>query len=164
VTPADRLDPIADQLKRVVDEAELRKRVVDGNTKLHYHGAYIPEIITEDLQIRKPSDYVTGAKSVMVMGMYYPPELIRNAGLEKSQQVGCYNFHQYQTCFELRFAALELATTLTKIGSTTCAPIPQGTITIESIAAACKEKDPIMKSRTCILEPCLRQCPAGRAQ
>ncbi len=298
VTPADRLDPVADQLKRVVDETQLGKRIVDGNTHLHYHGAYIPEIISEDLKIRKPSDYVAGAKSVLVLGMYYPAELIRNAGLEKSQQVGCYNFHQYQTCFELRFAALELATKLDKmgyksmivenllgvgsytdsprgplpdmrcnaleavaaglgeigksgalltpengprqrlicivtdadlpcdapaaatpvcsnctlcatacpmnaientsaklelggltvnypliprhrcdwskryslcpdegpglIGSTTRADVPQGSITIEAVANACKAKDPIMKSRTCILENCLRQCPAGK--
>jgi hypothetical protein len=47
------------------------------------------------------------------------------------------------------------------IGNNTRAEIPKGEISIEQLAEACKAKDPIMKSRTCILEPCLRHCPAG---
>ncbi|MFZ2656601.1 MAG: hypothetical protein WAX69_16830 [Victivallales bacterium] len=295
--PASRLDPVADQLKKFVDEKELCKRIVDGNLKLSYHGKFIPEIIDEDVKIRKPSDYVKGAKSVIVLGMHYPDELIRNAGLEKSQQIGCYNFHQMHTRLELCFAAMELATYLGKMGyktmitenllgvgsytdsprgplpdmrcsaleavaaglgeigtsgalltpahgphqrficivtdaelnydqplksagvcrrCTVCAEkcpmdaisgksikldvggtsvdyaliprhrcdwakryslhpdegpalignitnvkIPEGEISIEQVAEGCKAKDPIMKSRTCILEPCLRHCPAG---
>lgn len=297
VTPAERLNPVADQLKKVIDEKQLGKRIIDANRKLTYHGKYIPEIIDEDLKIRKPSDFVKGAKSVIVLGMHYPDELIRNSGLEKSQQIGCYNFHQYQTRWELCFAALELATCLDKmgyksmitenllgvgsytdsprgplpdmrcnaleavaagfgeigtsgalltpahgphqrricivtdaelnydkpskstgvckkctvcaekcpmdaisgksakmdidgvsvdyaliprhrcdwakryslhpdegpalIGNNTRAEIPKGEISIEQLAEGCKAKDPIMKSRTCILEPCLRHCPAG---
>jgi ferredoxin len=295
--PAERLNPVADQLKKVIDEKQLGKRIIDANRKLTYHGKYIPEIIDENLKIRKPSDYVEGAKSVIVLGMHYPDELIRNSGLEKSQQIGCYNFHQYQTRWELCFAALELASYLDKmgyksmitenllgvgsytdsprgplpdmrcsaleavaagmgeigtsgalltpahgphqrricivtdaeltyeqpskaagsckkctvcaekcpmdaisgksvkldvggvsvdyaliprhrcdwakryslhpdegpalIGNNTRADIPKGEISIEQLAEACKAKDPIMKSRTCILEPCLRHCPAG---
>ena len=297
VTPADRLDPVADQLGKSIDQAQLGKRIIDVNPKLTYHGKFIPEIITDDIKIRKPSDYVKGAKSVIVMGMHYPGELIRNAGLEKSKQIGCYNFHQYQTRLELCFAALEVSTLLDKMGyhsmitenllgvgsytdsprgplpdmrcsaieavaagfgeigssgallspahgphqrclcivtdavltydqpvastgicrqCTVCAEkcpmevitgesiplevggvavtyvviprhrcdwakryslhpdegptlignntrvdIPVGAITIEQLAEGCKGKDPIMKSRTCILEPCLRHCPAG---
>ncbi|MEI6421486.1 MAG: hypothetical protein WCP55_04655, partial [Lentisphaerota bacterium] len=295
--PAERLNPVADQLKKVVDEKQLGKRIIDGNRKLSYHGAFIPEITEEDVKIRKPSDLLKGAKSVIVLGMHYPDELIRNAGLEKSQQIGCYNFHQYQTRWELSFAALDIATYLDKmgyksmisenllgagsytdsprglmpdmrcsaleavaaglgeigssgalltqahgphqrcicivtdaelnydqpsaaagvcrkcsvcaekcpmdaisgksvkidvggvsvdypliprhrcdwakryslhpdegpalIGNNTRAEIPEGEISIEQLAEGCKAKDPIMKSRTCILEPCLRHCPAG---
>lgn len=298
ITPAERLDPVAAQLKTFVDESQLGKQIVDANTKLWFHGAYIPKVVEQDVKIRKPSDLVAGAKSVIVMGMHYPAELVRNAGLEKSQQVGCYNFHQYQTCFELRYAALELATYLDKMGyksmvtenllgvgsytdsprgqlpdmrcgaleavaaglgemgssgalltpdngprqrlicivtdavldvgqplaatgvckkCTICAEactmsaisgkrekldvggiqvdypliprhrcdwakryslapqegpalignkthveVPKGEITIDMLADACSSKDPIMKCRTCILEPCLRQCPAGQ--
>ncbi|MFA6291927.1 MAG: hypothetical protein WC637_09115 [Victivallales bacterium] len=297
VTPSERLNPVAEGLKKVIDEKQLGKRIIDANRKLSYHGDFIPEIIDEDLKIRKPSDYVNGAKSVIVLGMHYPDELIRNSGLEKSQQIGCYNFHQYQTRWELCFAALELVTYLDKmgyksmitenllgvgsytdsprgplpdmrcsaleavaagfgeigssgalltpahgphqrricivtdavlnydqplksagtckkctvcaekcpmdaisgksvkldvggvavdyaliprhrcdwakryslhpdegpalIGNNTRAEIPEGEISIEQLAEACKAKDPIMKSRTCILEPCLRHCPAG---
>ena len=297
VAPAARLEPVADALKQVVDEAELGEAIVDNNVGLTYHGAYIPKIVQEDVRIRKPADYVPGAKSVLVLGMHYPEDLIGNAGLEKSQQVGCYNFHQYQTTFELRFAAIELATALSGmgyrsmicenllgvgsytdsprgrlpdmrcgaleavaagfgeigrsgalltaehgphqrvicivtdaelpadapkaatavcdgcsvcadlcpmhalggetvaidvggvrvryplvprhrcdwskryslcseegpglIGSITHVQVPDGALTIADVAEACKAKDPIMKSRTCILERCLRHCPAG---
>ena len=298
VAPAEMLNPVADQLKKVVNEKELAQRVIDVNSNMTYHGKYIPKIIEEDLKIRKPKDYVKGAKSVIVMGMHYPDELIRNAGLEKSQQIGCYNFHQFQTAHELIFAAFELVTYLDKmgyksmmtqnllgVGSYTDSPrgplpdarcgaleavavgfgeigvsgallmpehgphqrricivtdavldydkpskpsnvchkckictaacpmtaikgksvkldvggvevnypliprnrcdwakryslnpaegpamignitnpkIPKGDITIEQLADACSQKDPIMKCRTCILEPCLVKCPAGK--
>lgn len=300
ITSAALLDPVADQLKTVIDEKELGKRIVDANTALHYHGAFIPKIIEEDVRIRKPSDHLPGAQSVIVLGISYPPELIRNAGLEKSQQVGCYNFHQFQIRHELRSAAVDLATFLHRmgyrsmitenllgigsytdsprgpkpdmrcgaieavaaglgeigkngalltreygphqrticlitdakldpdkplaptcicetcnlcvnkcpmtalngkgvnlsldgqtvhwpeiprhrcdwskryslcaeegpslIGNNTQAEIPKEKITIDMVAEACRAKDPIMKSRTCILESCLRHCPAGNQQ
>ena len=116
VTPADRLDPVADRLKGILDEKELGESIIDGNKGLTYHGAFVPQVVQEDIRIRRPGDYVKGAKSVVVIGMHYPEELVDNAGLERSQQVGCYNFHQYQTTNELRFAALELATSLARMG------------------------------------------------
>ena len=297
VASVDRLNRLAGQLRGHVDESQLGKRIIDVNKGLSYHGNYIPQIVQDDIRIRTPEDYVKGAKSVIVLGMHYPRELIENAGLETSQQIGCYNFHQYQTCNELRFAAFELSTWLHKrgystmiaenllgvgsltdtprgtlpdmrsgaleavtaglgelgisgalltaehgphqrvicivtdapleadtpaaakgycAGCTTCAtrcpmqaiegvgvkldlggsfadyPLiprhrcdwakryslhpaegpalignntavkaPDGAITIEMVAEGCKAKDPIMKSRTCILEPCLRHCPVG---
>ena len=296
--PAKLLNPVAEQLKKIIDPVELSRRIIDDNKVLSYHGKYIPKIIDEDLKIRKPEDFVKGAKSVIVLGMHYPDELIRNAGLKKSQQIGCYNYHQFQTASELIFAAFELATYLDKmgyksmitqnllgvgsytdsprgplpdmrcsaleavaagigeigtsgalltpehgphqrricivtdaeidydqpskpagvchkckicaescpmtaikgrsvkldvagvtvnypviprfrcdwakryslhpdegpaiIGSITNPKIPKGDITIEQLADGCSQKDPIMKSRTCILEPCLRNCPAGK--
>lgn len=298
VAPAARLDLVANALKPLVDEAELGQAVVDVNSGRLYHGVFIPKIVKEDVCIRKPADYVPDAKSVLVLGMHYPEDLVANAGLEKSQQVGCYNFHQFQTTFELRFAALELATALSgmgwramicenllgagsytdsprgrlpdmrcgaleavaaglgeigrsgalltpehgphqrvlcivtdaelptddpklatgvcegcracvdacpmqalgggeaaidvggvrvrfpqvprhrcdwskryslcpeegpgMIGSITRAAVPAGVVAIADVAEGCKAKDPIMKSRTCILERCLRHCPAGR--
>ncbi len=297
VSPAERLDPVADTLKGVLNEDELGEAIIDVNTGLLYHGAFIPKKIQQDIRIRKPADYVPGARSVIVIGMHYSEALVANAGLEKSQQIGCYNFHQYQTTNELHFAALELATELARmgwssmicdnllgvgsltdsprgklpdmrcgaieavaaglgeigrsgalltpeygarqrvvcivtdaeldadapftptavcsdcdlcakqcpmaaiadasitldvagtpctypliprhrcdwskryslcsaegpglIGNNTQVEVPEGRITIDAIGEACKAKDPIMKSRTCILEQCLKICPAG---
>jgi hypothetical protein len=48
------------------------------------------------------------------------------------------------------------------IGNKTHVEVPKGEITIDMLADACSSKDPIMKCRTCILEPCLSQCPAGQ--
>ncbi|MBF0244149.1 MAG: hypothetical protein HQL31_02590 [Planctomycetes bacterium] len=298
VSPASRIASLTEQLRGLVDEDTLSGRVSDANSFNPIHGEFIPQIGKEDVRLRAPEDYVPGAQSVIVLGMHYTEELIRNAGLPKSQQIGCYNFHQYQTCFELRFAALEVATALTRrgyrnmivenllgvgsytdsprgelpdlrcgaleavaaglgelgasgalltpdhgphqrlicivtdaplpadavrpssgccqgcsvcsqrcpmdalggktaslsieglsltyplidrnrcdwakryslhpdegpalIGNCTQVPAPAGAVTLEDIATACKSKDPVMKSRTCILEPCQRHCPAGR--
>lgn len=299
VAPAERLNPVADVLKETLKDEELGTAIVDGNKELSYHGAFVPEIVHEDVHIRKPNDYVADAKSVIVLGINYPQEVVANAGLDHSQQIGCYNFHQFQTTNELRFAALELATILSDmgyrsmicenllgvgsytdsprgalpdmrcnaleavaaglgsigksgalltprygprqrticlvtdaeldydkpsgandvcgdcdicigkcpmgalggatipitiegvtinyplipryrcdwskryslcaeegpglIGNNTQVAVPDGKITIEQVADACRAKDPIMKSRTCILESCLRHCPAGGA-
>jgi epoxyqueuosine reductase len=299
VAPAERLVPVAAQLRGVVDEKTLGEAIIDYNKGLTFHGAFIPKVVRENIAIRDPGDYVSGAKSVVVLGMHYPEDVVGNAGLEQSRQVGCYNFHQYQTTNELRFAALALATELTRmgyrsmivenllgvgsytdsprgkladmrcgaleavaaglgeigtsgalltpaygprqrvlclvtdaelnadapfapagvckrcaacveacpmgalggksvpldvggvtvtyplvprhrcdwskryslcsregpalIGSTTNVVAPAGDVTIEQVAEACKAKDPVMKTRTCILEACLKRCPAGPA-
>jgi epoxyqueuosine reductase QueG len=295
VAGANTFEPIIDDLKINIDENELGWNIIDiqGGP----HGKFIPEITREDIKLRKPEDYVKNAKSVIVLGMHFPDELIRNAGLEKSMQIGCYGFHQYRTTYELQVAAMELATLLSDmgyktmvtdnmlgigsrvdtprgkhpdarcgaieavaaglgeigksgalltkehgphqrcivivtdaelptdtiakpeqyckdceicaetcpmqalndgsfkirigeteidypqiprhrcdwskryslcsdegpalIGNNTKVEAPEGKISIELLANACKQKDPIMKSRTCVLETCLRQCPAG---
>ncbi len=298
VAPAARVADMARQLRGVVDEPALGQRVVDANRRTPMHGAFVPEVVQEDVRLRSPEDYMSGARSVIVLGLHYPDELIRNAGLAKSQQIGCYNFHQYQTRYELMLAALEVATQLTRrgfrsvvvenllgvggytdsprfelpdmrcgaleavaaglgelgksgallttehgphqrvicivtdaelpadavaapggacrncvscsercpmdalseqnaplsiggitvnylivnrnrcdwakryslhadegpalIGTRTPPPPPAGAVSIADIAAGCAAKDPVMKHRTCILEPCLRHCPAGR--
>lgn len=46
------------------------------------------------------------------------------------------------------------------IGNKTDVPKPKGEVTIESIAEACKGRDPVMKRRPCILETCLVECQA----
>jgi epoxyqueuosine reductase len=116
VAPVARVAALTEQLRGVVDEAALGQRIIDANTHTPLHGAFIPQIVQEDLRLRTPEDYVPGARSVLVLGMHYPDELIQNAGLEKSRQIGCYNFHQYQTRYELMFAALEVATRLRRRG------------------------------------------------
>lgn len=296
VAPVQRFSALVDDLKANINETELGEAIVDG-AKLSYHGAYEPKQIDTHGRIRSPRDYMADAQSVIVLSMHFPCELIENAGLEKSRQIGTYGFHQYQTAFELRFAALKVARALQEqgyhtlisenmlgigslvntprgllpdarcnaieavaaglgqigrhgglltaehgahqhqivivtdavvppddiceanspcancdacsrhcpmdvidgqhfdlhlddrivaypriarhrcdwskryglcaeegpalIGSTTNTQAPSGTITIRDIAAGCAQKDPVMKSRTCILETCLRRCPAG---
>jgi len=297
VAKAEVFDNVLKDLRANVNEAELAEEVVDvGSSPIH--GPWVSKVVKTDKRLRSPADYVPGAKSVIVLGMHFPDELIRNAGLEKSQQIGTYAFHQYQTCFELRYAAVKLAQRLNRmgfatrvtedmlgvgsvvdsprgklpdarcnaieavaaglgqmgrsgslltrehgphqrcivivtdaelpadsvdtgepvcldcgacarqcptaaltgpafdvrvngavirvprverhrcdwskayslcasegpglIGNMTGAPPPQGRrVTIADLAAACEKKDPLMKRRTCILETCLRRCPAG---
>ena len=37
-------------------------------------------------------------------------------------------------------------------------PPHEGALNFEELCAACKGKDPVMKKRTAVLEPCLRRC------
>ncbi len=296
VAPAARIDGIADQLKGVVNEAELSERVTDVNRRLSYHGEFIPEIGSDGTRLARSTDYLPNAKSVIVIGTYFADELVRNLALPESQQIGCYGFMGFQVPYEIHFAALELGLRLQKmgyqfriadnllgvgsrigsargeqpdmrcgaleavaaglgeigeqgalltaehgphqrviaivtdaelpadlvqatsvclhchqceakctvgaieqkyaglkvegvevkyplvprhrcdwakryslvpeegpgiLGNITDAKVPDGKVTIQDIAEGCKRKDPVMKSRTCIFEPCLRHCPAG---
>ncbi|MFA4944598.1 MAG: hypothetical protein WC789_07845 [Lentisphaeria bacterium] len=300
VAPAARIQALVPQLKANVDEAELGESVRDL-TSPSMHGAYVPEIVKQPVTLRGPEEFLPGAKSVIVLGMHFPAEIIANAGLPKSQQVGTYAFWQYQTNNELQFAAISLirelsrrgfkaalSNNLLQLGSTVDSPRgllpdarsnaleavaaglgtigrsgalltaehgphqrrivivtdaelpadavrlpaadpcagcsvceetcpmqalerqsfevkcdgvtvrvpkfgrhrcdwskkyslcadegpgligndtqvtpPQGRITIADIAEGCAHKDPVMKTRTCVLETCLRQCPAGAAR
>ena len=49
------------------------------------------------------------------------------------------------------------------IGNKTDVAAPGGRIRIEDLAAACGQKDPVMKNRACILESCMRYCRSGGA-
>ena len=115
VAPVDIFDNIVKDLKENVDEYKLGEHVIDG-AKLAYHGSYEPVIKYEEKAITNATDLVPGAKSVIVMGMHLQPELIANAGLEKSKQIGTYSFHQYQTSNELSIAAVEVARMLGNMG------------------------------------------------
>lgn len=295
VAPAERLDHLADQLKRFVNEKELSQAVRDANPAVH--GAFVPEIIDDRTRLRRPADFLPGARSVIMIGTHFNDEVVRNVALDRSQQIGCYGFLEFQVPNEIRFAAIELGHLLQSmgyryfitdnllgigsrtdtargqyadmrsnaleavaaglgelgehgalltaehgphqrmiaivtdaeipanelksipkicihchecrnrcmaaaftgrveeldidgikirfpeisrhrcdwakrysllpeegpgiIGNITDVKMPSGPVSIEDIAAACRSKDPIMKTRTCVYERCLRHCPAG---
>ncbi|MDD2711267.1 MAG: hypothetical protein PHV34_25095, partial [Verrucomicrobiae bacterium] len=114
VAPAERFGPIVAGLKARINETELGECVVDTDPK--YHGQYVPEARREKAAIRGPKDYLPEARSVIVLGMHFPEEIVKNSGLEKSQQIGTYAFWQYQTRNELFIAASILAQKLSRQG------------------------------------------------
>ncbi len=289
-------EPLVAELRGRIRESELGERVVDASGQAH--GPWISKIIRDPRRIRGPLDYLPTARTVLVIGMPFADELIANSGLATTRQIGTYAFHQYQTCFELRYAASVLARELERhnqrvvvtenllglgsfvdtprgilpdarsgaleavvaglgrigrngalltpehgphqrvlclitdaelpadpvalgpdpcegcmecmvacpmqaltheafeirlngatqaypvierhrcdwakayslnrdegpilIGNLTHVAAPETPVTIEDLALACELKDPVLKHRSCILEPCLRRCPAGR--
>ncbi len=114
VAPAARFDPIVADLKEQINEAELGELVTD--TIPSYHGKWVSKIEHKQVSIRGPRDYLPEAKSIIVLSMHFPAEIIANTGLEKSQQIGTYAFWQYQTRHELCYAASQLAQTLSRYG------------------------------------------------
>ncbi len=107
-------DNLLADLKANINEQELGEWVYDSNQD--YHGPYVPKVERRVTHLRHPKDLLPSAKSVIVLGMHLPREVLENAGLSDSQQVGTYGFHQYQTCFELRIAASQLAKHLSERG------------------------------------------------
>lgn len=114
VVKGETLDPVAAQLKKYFSDEELGASVVDTSGKPH--GAWISEIRRKADNIKTPEDHLPGAKSVVVVGMYYLPAVIANAGLEKSKQIGAYAFQTYQTAYELEFAGFEMVQELHRMG------------------------------------------------
>ena len=114
VAPAERIEKIYDALKANVDESELGIGVKDvsGN----WHGEYVPAQYDDGNKLRKPSDYVKDAKSVIVLSMNCPDYLVKGSGNEDTKQIGTYAFYTYQTAFELRFSAMKLAVELNRHG------------------------------------------------
>lgn len=115
VSPAERIDKIYDALKDNIDESKLGLAVRDTNTA-NYHGAYVPELYNDGNKLRKPSDYIEDAQSVIVLSMGFPDYLVKGSGNDDTKQIGTYAFYAYQTAFELRFSALKLATELNRNG------------------------------------------------
>ncbi|MFW5798649.1 MAG: 4Fe-4S binding protein, partial [Planctomycetota bacterium] len=115
VASASAFDATVEDLRTEIDESTLGESVVDMASGAN-QGPFEPQVRRDSRPIRHPRDYVADARSVIVMGMRFPPELIANAGLETTRQIGAYAFCQYQTCLELCFASTEVATCLSRMG------------------------------------------------
>lgn len=119
VAKADVFDTVVEDLITNIDETRLGETVIDEqSSKNHWamHGKWNSRIIDEKVKIMGPKDYLTGAKSVIVLGMNIPHEIIKNSGLKETLQIGTYAYYTYQTAYELRFAAMELAKYLNRLG------------------------------------------------
>ncbi|MDR3145320.1 MAG: 4Fe-4S binding protein [Treponema sp.] len=116
VAGADAFDKTIPALKALFNEDELGRMIIDGNREGAYHGPWISEEQKEDVKIRYPSDYVSGARSVIVLGMHIPQVIVDNVGQEETKQIGTYGYYVYQTTYELYFAAMELCTCLSRLG------------------------------------------------
>lgn len=114
VAPAERLDPIYEALKANVNTNELGTYIRDLNPC--WHGKYDPEISDDGNRLRKPSDYMEDAKSVIVLSMHCPDYLVKGSGNEDTKQIGTYAFYTFQTVYELRFSAMKLAVELNRNG------------------------------------------------
>jgi epoxyqueuosine reductase QueG len=114
VSPAERLEKAAADLEKKFRDTDLGEAVWDSNP--NYHGVFVPKIERPGARIKAPSDWLPDAKSVIVAGMHFPDEIVKNAGDKERQQIGPYAFWQYQTRNELAFAALALARELQRQG------------------------------------------------
>ena len=114
IAPVKRFEKTIADLKKEFAGVDLGELVYDKNT--NYHGIWESTIANDGTKIKGPGEWLPGAKSVIVIGMHFLDEIVRNAGHEETQQIGTYAFWQYQTYRELSFAAFALAKSLDNQG------------------------------------------------
>ncbi len=93
IAPAERVDSIATQIKTIKEGEELY-RVIDKKPRFY---RYEPEITVDHRKMKLTSDYIPGAKSVIVLGLHYPAAVVDRTEKEPAEAVGPYVFVQYES-------------------------------------------------------------------
>lgn len=116
IASVDRLSEVASQIN-IQLSGNQPYFTVDYGTKgarfIHYNSFGVQHRL---LQFKKPQDYFTGAKSVIVLGLHYPDVSIDKCEKEPTYKVGPYTFAQYQTVFHLGIMASEVVRLLKSYG------------------------------------------------
>ncbi len=93
-----------------------------GQTRLHARDKsknfkpYDPEITVETSRVLGPSDHLSGAKAVLVLGLRVPRMAVERTALPPAEAVGPYGFAQYESINLLRLAALRVMRELEDLG------------------------------------------------
>ncbi|HCG77421.1 TPA: hypothetical protein DEW49_05965, partial [bacterium] len=72
------------------------------------YGPYIPEIKAVNSELKGPKDYLSGAKSVIVLGLHFPDACLNTAKITPAETIGPYAFAHYETLFLLRDKAIDI--------------------------------------------------------
>ncbi|MCD6352280.1 MAG: hypothetical protein J7M26_09195 [Armatimonadetes bacterium] len=112
--PAERLDELADQLEGVLDLETMAFVAVD---KGGIHGPVVPQAQPRPQPIlRRPSDWLDGARSVIVLGVQVPAVTLQRATEPPADGVGPWAYSVCQVRRELRYSALRIAQALAEQG------------------------------------------------
>jgi len=107
---ADRLDALAKQIADALDLEAMAVNVIDSGG---IHGPVEPkEAHRTKPIIKRPSDWLPGAKSVVVLGCAIPETTVNRATEPPADGAGPYAYATYQTRRELRYAAYQVALAL----------------------------------------------------
>lgn len=104
IIPASRLDTLADKLKPIKGGEKIFK-VLDKNIPFT---AYDPVVAEGKREIRKPGDYLKGAKNVIIFGLPFPKAVGRLALKPPAEAVGPYVFATYEVVNQLEMSAIRL--------------------------------------------------------
>ncbi|OQA87708.1 MAG: Epoxyqueuosine reductase [Lentisphaerae bacterium ADurb.Bin242] len=113
IAPAERIDALVPHLRKIYDgEVELISR---NKAKTPY-APYDP-VITENIRrVAGCSDYLAGAKSVIVIGLRMPAATVDITARTPAEAAGPYVFAQYETIIRLRLLAWNLISRLEEAG------------------------------------------------
>jgi epoxyqueuosine reductase QueG len=114
VADAEELQAAVPALRKAFDEEALRVHVRDAGPT---HGATRPVIEPKPLPVIKgPQDHLSGAQSVLVLGLHHPLANLTLAGEPPAASVGPYAYATYQTVRELEYLGWEAARRLSAWG------------------------------------------------
>ncbi len=111
---ADALAEVVSQLDDVLDLDAMARYLADRGP---VHGPVVPKVVDRPRPVlRRPDDWLDGARSVIVLGARVPAVTLTRATEPPADAVGPYAYAVYQARRELRYAALWVALALESAG------------------------------------------------
>ncbi len=80
------------------------------------YGPYVPAVESEEVRLRSPEEHLTGAQSVIVLGLHFPDATLDTAKVTPAETTGPFGFVEEESLQLLRDTALRLATRLSDAG------------------------------------------------
>ena len=113
IAPAERIDALVPQLQKIYDdEIEL----VASNKADTIYKPYDPEIVEMPRKVTGTGDYLSGARSVIMLGLRMPRKTVDITVRTPAEAAGPYVFAQYETIMRLRVLAWNLIGNLEAAG------------------------------------------------
>lgn len=104
IVPAERMDALAEKLRPIKGAEEI---IHIASKKPRFH-VFDPDISVYQRPIFKTSDYLAGAKNVIMMGIHYPEVVQKMTIKPPAFAVGPYMFSKYETTFELAYSSFKV--------------------------------------------------------
>ena len=117
VAPAERVEAVAEQLEGIVKGWGEYFVAVD---EWRWNGPFVGRVERVELRPKRPSDYVEGARSVIVIGIGLFEAAVERAGRPPAETAGPYVFAHAEALRQLCHVALKLAKRLEAHGFRAC--------------------------------------------
>ncbi|MFA6102653.1 MAG: hypothetical protein WCV67_05865 [Victivallaceae bacterium] len=111
----ERIDKITSQLEKIL-ASEGTEYFTAHDVGRMSKGPFIPKIVSEKLKVRKASEYLPNARSIIVLGMHFFDAVVKNAGANPAEVVGPYGLMQSETISQLDDIALSVIKKLKIMG------------------------------------------------
>lgn len=112
IAPAERLENITAQLRNLFE----KEYYFEANDTGFYKGPTLPQIKRKMITVKKPSDYLGKARSVVVLGLHFSDAAVDWAAKSPSESVGPYCFSQTWDYFFLSESAFQISNFLESKG------------------------------------------------
>lgn len=116
VSSCKRMDELCDQLEKYYGDDEF----LDAKDKALRFYSFEPEISVKKRRVLRPSDYLPGAKSIVVIGLRVPEQIAEATARNEAEAVGPCAFAQYESVVRLRLIATNLQKLLEDNGFNAC--------------------------------------------